>query len=375
MVILKKEYLNILIIIVLLLLVYLIFIGNRNGTNTGENDLAGEEINQELGKEVDVMPNYEKGKFKEIYLAGGCFWGVEAYFDKIIGVEFTEVGYANGKTEETSYQEIDSTGHTETVRVVYNPDVVELDNILEYYFRIIDPTILNRQGNDIGTQYRTGIYYEDEEDREVIENHIEKISPNYDSDILTEVEPLENFVIGEEYHQDYLEKNPNGYCHINLSDIPNRKPEINPNNYEKPSDEEIKEMLTDEQYEITQGKGTEPPFNNEYNDNKEKGIYVDIVTGQPLFSSRDKYNSGSGWPSFTKPIDKELLRYVEDKSQGMKRVEVLSISGDTHLGHVFDDGPEEEGGLRYCMNSGSLKFIPLEEMDEKGYGELKVYVE
>src|SRR6056297_4190468 len=147
MVILKKKYLNILIIIVLLLLVYLIFIGNRNGTNTGENDLAGEEINQELGKEVDVMPNYEKGKFKEIYLAGGCFWGVEAYFDKILGVEFTEVGYANGETEETSYQNIDSTGHTETVRLVYDPDVVELDDILEYYFRIIDPTILNRQGN------------------------------------------------------------------------------------------------------------------------------------------------------------------------------------------------------------------------------------
>src|SRR6056297_199415 len=375
MVIFKKEYLNILIVIVVILLVYLIFIGNISGNKPGDSELSSDEINQELGKEVDVMPNYEKGKFKEIYLAGGCFWGVEAYFDKIIGVEFTEVGYANGKTEETSYQEIDSTGHTETVRVVYNPDVVELDNILEYYFRIIDPTILNRQGNDIGTQYRTGIYYEDEEDREVIENHIEKISPNYDSDIVTEVEPLENFVIGEEYHQDYLEKNPNGYCHINLSDIPNRKPEIDQKNYEKPSDEEIKEMLTDEQYEITQGKGTEPPFNNEYNDNKEKGIYVDIVTGQPLFSSRDKYNSGSGWPSFTKPIDKELLRYVEDKSQGMKRVEVLSISGDTNLGHVFDDGPEEEGGLRYCMNSGSLKSIHLEDMDEEGYGELKVYVE
>jgi len=375
MVILKKEYINILIVVVVILLGYFIFIGNRNESNLEENDLIGEEINQELGKEVDVMPNYDKGNFKEIYLAGGCFWGVEAYFDKIIGVEFTEVGYANGKTEETSYQEIDSTGHTETVRVVYDPDVVELSDILEYYFRIIDPTILNRQGNDIGTQYRTGIYYQDEEDREVIENYIEKISSNYDSKIVTEVETLKNFIIGEEYHQDYLEKNPNGYCHINLSDIPNRKPEIDQKNYEKPSDEEIKEMLTDEQYEITQGKGTEPPFDNEYNDNKEKGIYVDVVTGLPLFSSRDKYESGSGWPSFTKPIDKGLLKYLEDRSLGMKRTEVLSVTGDTHLGHVFDDGPEEEGGLRYCMNSGSLRFIPLDEMDEEGYGELKVYVE
>jgi peptide methionine sulfoxide reductase msrA/msrB len=375
MVILKKEYINILIIIVVLLIGYLVFTGMNNDSKLESESLEGEEINQEMRKEVEVMPNYKNSKFKEIYLAGGCFWGVEAYFDKILGVEYTEVGYANGKTEDTSYQEIDSTGHAETVRVVYDPEVVELEEILEYYFKIIDPTILNRQGNDIGTQYRTGIFYKNEDDEQVISNFIESIKSDYDSEIVTEVEPLENFVIGEEYHQDYLEKNPNGYCHINLSDIPNRKPEINPRDYEKPSDEEIKEKLTEEEYEITQGKGTEPPFKNEYNDNKAKGIYVDVVTGQPLFSSRDKYDSGSGWPSFTKPIDKGLLRYLEDKSIGMERIEVLSISGDTHLGHVFNDGPEDEGGLRYCMNSGSLRFIPLEKMDEEGYGDLKVYVE
>lgn len=375
MVILKKEYINILIIIVVVLIGYLVFTGMNNDSKLESESLDGEEINQETRKEVEVMPNYKNSKFEEIYLAGGCFWGVEAYFDKILGVEYTEVGYANGKTEDTSYQEIDSTGHAETVRVVYNPEVVELEEILEYYFKIIDPTILNRQGNDIGTQYRTGIFYKNEDDEKIINDFIESIKSDYDSEIVTEVEPLENFVIGEEYHQDYLEKNPNGYCHINLSDIPNRKPEINPRDYEKPSDEEIKEKLTEEQYEITQGKGTEPPFKNEYNDNKAKGIYVDIVTGQPLFSSRDKYDSGSGWPSFTKPIDKGLLRYLEDKSIGMERIEVLSISGDTHLGHVFNDGPEDEGGLRYCMNSGSLRFIPLEKMDEEGYGDLKVYVE
>jgi peptide methionine sulfoxide reductase msrA/msrB len=375
MVILKKKYINILIIIVVVLIGYLVFTGMNNDSKLESESLDGEEINQETRKEVEVMPNYKNNKFEEIYLAGGCFWGVEAYFNKILGVEYTEVGYANGKTEDTSYQEIDSTGHAETVRVVYDPEVVELEEILEYYFKIIDPTILNRQGNDIGTQYRTGIFYKDEDDEQVISNFIESIKSEYDSEIVTEVEPLENFVIGEEYHQDYLEKNPNGYCHINLSDIPNRKPEINPRDYEKPSDEEIKEKLTEEQYEITQGKGTEPPFKNEYNDNKAKGIYVDVVTGQPLFSSRDKYDSGSGWPSFTKPIDKGLLRYLEDKSIGMERIEVLSISGDTHLGHVFNDGPEDEGGLRYCMNSGSLRFIPLEKMDEEGYGDLKVYVE
>ena len=371
MIILKKEYINILIVIVVILLIYLIFIGIRDKDNPEE----GEAITENEGEEVEIMPNYENSKFKEIYLAGGCFWGVEAYFDKILGVEFTEVGYANGDTEETSYQKIASTGHAETVKVIYDEESVKLEEILEYYFRVIDPTILNRQGNDVGTQYRTGIYFVDENDEEIIKTYINSIKDDYDKAIVTEVEPLKNFITGEDYHQDYLEKNPNGYCHINLSDIPNRKPEINPEDYSKPSDEKIKEMLTEQQYEITQGKGTEPAFRNEYYDNKRKGIYVDIVTGEPLFSSKDKYESGSGWPSFTKSIDREVIIYEKDFSLGMNRIEVLSRSGKTHLGHVFNDGPRDEGGLRFCMNSGSLRFIPLEKMEEEGYGEFKVYVE
>ena len=215
---------QIILIVIIIILLYLIFTGNININSPEEKDLTGKEINKELGKEVDVMPNYENSKFKEIYLAGGCFWGIEAYFDKILGVEFAEAGYANGETEDTSYKRIESTGHAETVKVIYNPEVVNLESVLEYYFRVIDPTILNRQGNDVGTQYRTGIYYVDDKDKEIIENYIEKISSNYDSKIVTEVEPLKNYIIAEEYHQDYLDKNPNGYCHINLSDIPNRKP-------------------------------------------------------------------------------------------------------------------------------------------------------
>jgi len=371
MIILKKQYINILIIAVILILGYLIYTGYINQNN---NEEAADEPIEER-EEVEIMPNYKASRFKEIYLAGGCFWGVEAYFDKILGIEYTEVGYANGDTDDTNYQRITSTGHAETVKVIYDDETVKLEEILDYYFKIIDPTILNRQGNDVGTQYRTGIYYVDEKDEENIKNYINSIKDDYDKAIVTEAEPLKNFVTGEDYHQDYLEKNPNGYCHINLSDIPNRKPEIDSDDYPKPSEEKIKEMLTEEQYKITQGKGTEPPFKNQYYNDKRKGLYVDIITGEPLFSSRDKYESGSGWPSFTKPIDIEVVIYEKDFSLGMNRIEVLSRSGKTHLGHVFNDGPRNEGGLRFCINSGSLRFIPLEEMEEEGYGAYKVYIE
>lgn len=322
-----------------------------------------------------AIPNYKHSNFKEIYLAGGCFWGVEAYFNNMLGVEYTDVGYANGKTAETNYQKIKDTGHAEAVHLIYDPQVVKLEEILDYYFSIIDPTSLNKQGNDIGTQYRTGIYYVDQEDKEDIDKIIEKQREKYKEEIVTEVEPLGNYVLAEDYHQNYLDKNPNGYCHISLVDIPNQKPEINPKDYPKPSKEEIQEKLSQTHYNITQEEGTEPAFHNKYWDNKQKGIYVDSITGEPLFSSKDKYKSGSGWPSFTKPIDRKVVKFDKDNSLGTTRIEVKSRLGDTHLGHVFYDGPKEAGGQRFCMNSASLRFIPLEDMDKEGYGKFKVYVE
>ncbi len=329
------------------------------------------ENKQESKREEDnIMYGINK---KQIYLAGGCFWGVEAYFKKIPGVLSTDVGYANGESEDTNYHEIPQTGHAETVFIEYNSNEVSLEELLSHLFRVIEPTSVNRQGNDIGTQYRTGIYYKDIEDAEVAKKFIEYKQEDFDEKIAVEVLPLKNYITAEEYHQDYLDKNPNGYCHINISlaTTPLNEKEI----YKKPDEETIKNSLTQEQFEVTQHSATEKPFSSDLNDNKEKGIYVDIVTGEPLFSSRDKFDSGCGWPSFSKTIVTGSTKLNEDTSHGMIRTEVRSTIGDSHLGHVFNDGPQEKGGIRYCINGASLRFIPLKDMEKEGYKEFIPYVE
>lgn len=312
---------------------------------------------------------------KEIFLAGGCFWGTQAYFNQIKGIIKTEVGYANGIGENPTYKQVctGATGYAESVRIIYNPEEINLYQILEHYFRTIDPTSLNKQGGDIGTQYRTGIYTTNLDDRQFVQDFITLVKNNYSKEIVVEDKLLKNYYAAEEYHQNYLEKNPGGYCHVDLS-LANKDTEIL--RYTKPSDEEMVRNLTEDQYEITQNSATERPFSSEYNDLYDKGIYVDIVTGQPLFASTDKFDAGCGWPSFSKPIEDNGVNYFEDKTiANRRRVEVKSKSGDTHLGHVFNDGPEELGGLRYCINGASLRFIPLEKMDEEGYGKYKSIVE
>ena len=309
---------------------------------------------------------------REIYLAGGCFWGMEAYMERIHGVKDAISGYANGNTDKTSYQMIGVTDHAETVKVTYDANQISLDKLLKYYFKVIDPTSLNKQGNDRGRQYRTGIYYQNEQDKAVIEAALKTLQSKYQEPIQIEVEPLKNYVEAEEYHQDYLKKNPNGYCHIDIKKAD--EPLIDDKKYPKPSDTELKQKLTALQYDVTQGKHTERSFSNEYWDNFAPGIYVDITTGEPLFSSKDKFESGCGWPSFTKPIAAEVAEYQRDNSFNMTRIEVLSRSGHAHLGHVFDDGPRDKGGLRYCINSASIKFIPLDEMEKQGYGDLIPFV-
>ena len=307
-----------------------------------------------------------------IYLAGGCFWGLEAYMERIQGVTDAVSGYANGKGDTTNYQLLHATDHAETVKVTYDPNKISLDKLLQYYFRVIDPTSINKQGNDRGRQYRTGIYYQNEQDKAVIEAALKTLQSKYQEPIQIEVEPLKNYVEAEEYHQDYLKKNPNGYCHIDIKKAD--EPLIDDKKYPKPSDAELKQKLTALQYDVTQGKHTERSFSNEYWDNFAPGIYVDITTGEPLFSSKDKFESGCGWPSFTKPIAAEVAEYQRDNSFNMTRIEVLSRSGHAHLGHVFDDGPHDKGGLRYCINSASIKFIPLDEMEKQGYGDLIPFV-
>lgn len=307
---------------------------------------------------------------REIYLAGGCFWGLEAYMSRIDGIVDAVSGYANGDTENPTYEDVShrNSGHAETVQVRYDTGWISLDEVLLYFFRIIDPTSVNRQGPDVGTQYRSGIYYVDPADRAVIDQRIEEVQKEYEQPVVVEVEPLEQFFAAEEYHQDYLEKNPTGYCHLDLSLAD--EPVIRVSDYPKPPADQIRGMLTDEQYRVTQEHATESPFTNPYDEQFEPGIYVDIVTGEPLFSSRDKYDSGSGWPSFTRPIADYVVTYHTDTGHGTVRTEVRSRAGDSHLGHVFDDGPADQGGLRYCINSAALRFVSQDDMEAEGYGEL-----
>jgi len=324
---------------------------------------------------VNYNQSWDDSTFKEIYFAGGCFWGVEAYMERINGVYDATSGYANGNTENPSYEDLlyRESGHAETVHVIYDSTKVDLETLLTYYFKVIDPTSLNKQGNDKGTQYRTGIYYVNDGDLDIISEFVAKEQSKYDKEIVVEVQPIEHYYLAEDYHQDYLYKNPNGYCHIDLSLADEII--IDPALYPIPNDEVLKEQLTDIQYRVTQLGETETAFSNEYWDTFDAGIYVDVVTGEPLFSSVDKYDSGCGWPSFTKPISEFVVEYYQDNSYNMKRIEVRSRSGDTHLGHVFSDGPEDKGGLRYCINSASIRFVPLEEMESEGYDYLVKFVE
>lgn len=308
----------------------------------------------------------------EIYLAGGCFWGLEEYFSRIAGVTATTVGYANGQVETTNYQLIKQTDHAETVQVIYDEKVVSLREILLYYFRVIDPLSVNKQGNDVGRQYRTGIYYQDEADVPTIYEVVQEQEYQLGRKIAVEVEPLRHYILAEDYHQDYLKKNPNGYCHINVNDA--YQPLVDPGQYQKPSQADLKERLSEEQYQVTQQAATERPFTNLYDDFFEEGIYVDITTGEPLFFAKDKFASGCGWPSFSRPIAKDVIHYYQDHSHGMERIEVRSRSGNAHLGHVFTDGPQEQGGLRYCINSASLRFVAKEDMEKEGYGYLLDYL-
>lgn len=331
-----------------------------------------------------------------VYLAGGCFWGVEQYFALVPGVQDALSGYSQGHVKEPSYQEVctGQTGHTETVQVTYDSSVVSLNHLLNLYFDIIDPYSINKQGNDRGPQYRTGIYYTNETDGQIAQNFIAEKQAATDRKIVVEVEPVRNFFPAESYHQDYLEKNPFGYCHISrdkfrkaassvdTSLVPNLVETVNPEKavsqlpsleqarYPRPSDEVLQKKLSPLQYEVAVNAATERPFFNEFWDNHEEGLYVDIATGEPLFLSTDKFDSGCGWPSFTKPIATELVTELVDRSHGMVRTEVRSRSGDIHLGHVFDDGPIAAGGLRYCINSASLQFIPKSQMEAAGYGDL-----
>lgn len=278
-----------------------------------------------------------------------------------------KIGYANGVKENPTYQQVctGSTGHAETAHVLYDPHQVSLKTLAEHFFRIINPLASNRQGNDIGTQYRTGIFYTDQGEQKILQQVLDAEQEKYQQPIVTQMLPLSCYFLAEEYHQDYLEKNPGGYCHIDFSNLTKVTQLIDPADYTKPSDQELHEKLTQEQYQVTQRGETERAFTGEYDHLFEPGIYVDVATGEPLFLSSDKFDSGCGWPSFSRPIAPEVIVEYQDESFGLSRTEVRSRVGNSHLGHVFEDGPREQGGLR---------FVPYAQMEQEGYGQLKELV-
>lgn len=308
-----------------------------------------------------------------IYFAGGCFWGMQKFMDAIPGVLKTTCGYANGALKNPTYAQVcgGNTGARETVRVVYDPHKVSLDALVYAFFSVIDPTQANRQGPDVGSQYQTGIYYADAESGKTA-RRIAAVEARRSSKFEVEIKPLTSFYDAEEEHQDYLSKHPGGYCHIPSGAVRRaQKLAVDPVSYQRPSDETLRSMLSSQSFDVTQRRGTEPPGSSEFWQNERDGIYVDVVTGEPLFASCDKYESSCGWPAFCKPIDGNVVREGVDVSHGMVRTEVTSRVGVSHLGHVFEGDSESPNGVRYCINGAALRFIAYDMMDAEGYGNLK----
>lgn len=309
-------------------------------------------------------------KYETATFAGGCFWCMVEPFDERPGIEKVISGYTGGTVENPTYEQVcsNTTGHVEAVQITFDPAIVSYQELVELFWQQIDPTDAGGQFHDRGDSYKTAIFYNNDNQKKIAETSKQELedSKKFNKPIVTKIIPAKPFYPAEEEHQYYYKKNQFHYKTYKKGS--GREQFIKDNwkkNYDK---DELKNKLTPMQYFVTQESGTEQPFHNEYWDHDEEGIYVDIVSGEVLFSSKDKFDAQCGWPSFTKPIINQQITEHVDTSHGMIRTEVRSKDADSHLGHVFDDGPKEHGGLRYCINSAALRFIKKEDMEKEGYG-------